>query len=71
MHATPDAPQLWQEEVEHHMRKPDFRVSQLRPAIYWNGKTNMFVIAHVDDFFCAGPDAPLQWFRTELSHIGN
>lgn len=67
MYGTRDAPQVWQEDVERHMRKMGFKVSQLHPAIDWHTTWGLFVIAHVDDFICTGPEASLEWFRGELS----
>lgn len=66
MYGTRDAPQVWQEEVERHMRQVGFCSSRLHPAAFWYTSHGLYVIARVDDVICTGPEASSEWFRTEL-----
>ena len=49
------------------MRSLGFIASVLHPSVYYHPHRDMFVLAHVDDFMCLGPDAHLKWFYQELT----
>lgn len=66
MYVTRYAPQVWQDEVEKHMRLLGSMPSMLHPCLYHCLRRRIMVIAHVEDFLCSGPEKGLPWIRQEL-----
>ena len=67
MYGTRDAPQIWQEVVKEKMKKLGFLVSMLHPSVYYHPIRKVYILAHVDDFLCLGPDEHLEWFLSGIN----
>ena len=50
MYGTRDAPQIWQDTVESHLRDLGFAVSVLHTAVYDHHERDIRVMVRVDDF---------------------
>ena len=44
-----------------------FIESKSSPCVFYNAKTQVRAVAHVDDFLCTGPEEELQAFYRELN----
>jgi hypothetical protein len=62
-----DAPQIWQEVVAEVMVRLGCEASLHHPSIYFHPERKIRVIAHADDFLCAGDEVQMDWLYNELS----
>ena len=69
MYGLRDAPQVWQQEVRRIMSELDFCESKTSPCVYFNARSGVRVVTHVDDFLCVGPKIGLQHFYSELDKV--
>jgi hypothetical protein len=67
MYGARDAPQIWQEVVADAMMRLGFKASLHHPSIYYHPERDIRVIAHADDFLCAGDEVRMDWLYKELS----
>lgn len=61
-----DAPQAWQGEVKRTMEELGFKAAVSTPCAYFNGKSCVRGVAHVDDFLCTGPKDALEKLLADL-----
>merc|ERR1711994_619524 len=66
MYGLRDAPQVWQEEVRRILSGMGFCESITSPCVYYNSRSGIRVVTHVDDFLCVGPKKSLELFYKEL-----
>ena len=62
MYGLRDAPQVWQEEVRRILGGLGFKESITAPCVYFNEKSGLRLVTHVDDFLCIGPGEELRSF---------
>ena len=62
-------PQVWQEEVRRILSGLGFCESITSPCVYYNSRSGIRVVTHVDDFLCVGPKEHLQNFYNELNQV--
>ena len=67
MYGTRDAPAVWQEEVRRTMKELGFKPCLATPCVYYNEKTGVRVVAHVDDMLCTGSEEELIRLRGQIS----
>ena len=61
MYGTRDAPQIWGDFVQETMASLGMQSSMIQPSVYFHVSKKLFVVAHVDDFLCVGPEESLMW----------
>ena len=66
LYGTQDAPVLWQRLVRRIMLDHGFEASRTTACVYYNRKTGVKAVAHVDDFLLTGGREPLEQLRKEL-----
>ena len=69
MYGLRDAPQVWQEEVRRILGGLGFVESKTAPCVYYNERTGVRLVTHVDDFLCIGPRSELMEFYEELNGV--
>ena len=69
MYGLRDAPQVWQREVRRILSDLGFTESVTAPCVYFNSKTGVRLVTHVDDFLCVGPRRELSEFYKELENV--
>ena len=69
MYGLRDAPQVWQEEVRRILGGLGFVESVTAPCVYYNERTGVRLVTHVDDFLCIGPRSELMEFYEELNGV--
>ena len=58
---------MWQKAVKRTKEMLGFTASILQPAVYVHRERNLEIVAHVDDFLCAGRKEDLDLFREGLT----
>ena len=66
MYGTRSAPLIWQKVVQKKMEEMGFDACVTTPCLYHHRARDIFVVAHVDDFLCAGGPEDLLWVQEEL-----
>ena len=67
MYGTRDAPAVWQQEVKKTMTELGFSACLATPCVYYNAKTKVRVVVHVDDMLCTGSEEELVKLRGRIS----
>ena len=67
MYGTRDAPQIWGDLEQETMASLGMQRSMIQPSVYFHVSEKRFVVAHVDDFLCLGPEENLMWLFEGLS----
>ena len=74
MYGTRDAPAVWQDDLEASLVDLGFTACVNTPCLYINTKTDIRIVAHVDDLLCEGDCHHLRAFvrgleqKYELKH---
>ena len=66
MYGLRDAPVIWQEVVRGLMADLNFKPCVTMPCVYYNGETDVLVVAHVDDFLACGNKNALESLKESL-----
>lgn len=69
MYGTPDAPQIRPNQVRREMCKMGFKPSVLHPSECYTMESEMYVLVHVGDLFCAAPWSELEALYAPLKHV--
>ena len=68
MYGTRDAPQICGDLVQETVASLRMQSSSMiQPFAYFHVSKKLFVVAHVDDFLCVGPEENLMWLFEGLS----